>query len=128
MQANRLRGRLTRVVVPVIITLVTIAVFGAAVHTSLQASSFLHSTQEVSGWTGANDQLQCLRTEFRRDVPRGSQVWVGHTADNADAQMLAEVAALWAVPTADLKAAQWSVVVEKGTTCVGLTLQVVPLR
>jgi hypothetical protein len=113
-----------RTLASLIVVLVVVIVMAAAVHTSLGQTNSLRSTVQVSGWTGADDQIQCLRAEFHRDVPKGSRVWIGETASSAHAQLVGEIAALWAAPQASLSTAQWSVFTVTGSECFGLTLRV----
>jgi hypothetical protein len=128
---------LVKFIAPVVIIIVVVVVLLAAIHTSNNESSSLRSIRQSSGWTASNEQFQCLRAAFEREVPRGSSVWVGNpeshnrttggAAVTPPVQMLAELATPWAVP-AKRSSAQWAASTSTGSECLGLTLHVEPLR
>jgi hypothetical protein len=119
--------RRARFVPPVVILLVVIVVLLAALHTSINESAYLRSSGQASSWTGPNDQFQCLRAHFQHEVPRGASVWVGNDPQwEANTQMLAQMATLWAVP-APRSTAAWAASITTGSECNGLSLHITHL-
>ena len=127
--------RLDYFVAPVVIIIVVTAIFLAVIHTSIDESSSIRSSGQAASWTGSNEQFQCLRAAFQKEVPRGSNVWVGPESYNTiysgpwlsgSEQMLAEMATLWAVP-APRSSARWTASITSGNECTGLSLHVEPL-
>jgi len=127
--------RVVQFVAPVVIIIVVFIVLLAAIHTSNNESAYLRSSGQVSRWTDSNEQFQCVRAAFQREVPRGSSVWVGPESYNPITggpwlngleQMVAEMATLWAVP-APRSSARWAASFTAGS-CNGLTLHVERLR
>jgi len=124
--------RLANFVAPVVIIIVVTAVFLAVIHTSIDESSSIRSSGQAASWTASNEQFQCLSAAFQKEVPRGSNVWVGPESYNkiysgpwlsGSEQMLAVMATLWAVP-APRSSARWSASITSGSECTGLTLHV----
>ncbi len=116
--------RLAQFVAPVVILVVVIVVFLAAVHTSINESAYLRSSGQASVWTGPNEQFRCLRAAFQQKVPRGSSVWLGVNPQwDTSTQMLAQMATLWAVP-APRSTAVWAASITTGNECLGLSLHV----
>jgi hypothetical protein len=128
-------SRLARFVAPIGIAILVIIVLLAAIHTSIiesahtssYESAYWRSNGQVSSWTDSNEQFQCLRAAFQKEVPRGSGVLMGNPASNSWARMVAEIAAPWAVP-ASRSLARWAVIIAYGNECAGLTLLVFQLR
>ena len=126
-------SRLAQFVAPVVIAIVVIIVLLAAIHTSTNESAYLRSNGQASNWTGSNQQFQCLRAAFQKEVPRGSTVYVGDTevgdiGSIGSARMVAVIAATWAVPVARSLARREVRIFFFGNECVGLTLSVEQLR
>ena len=111
------------------IVIVVIVVFLAAIHTSINESASLRSSQQAADSAAENEQFYCLRGVFQQEVPKGSTVWVGfnpQSSTNADAeyeQWVATMATLWAVP-APLATAEWAVSITAGNDCNGVSLHV----
>ena len=128
--------RLAHFVAPVVIIIVVTAIFLAVIHTSIDESSSIRSSGQAASWTGSNEQFQCLRAAFQKEVPRGSNVWVGPESYNriysgpwlnGSEQMLAEMATCGPSQPHDLRA-RWAASITSGNECPGLSLHVEPLR
>jgi hypothetical protein len=129
-------SRLAQFVAPVVIIIVVLFVLLAAIHTSNNESSYLRSSGQASYWTASNEQFECLRAAFQKEVPRGSSVWLGNLSYDPSIgtvvvsgamQSLAEMATLWAVP-APRSSARWAASINPGSECSSLALHVEKLR
>ncbi len=96
---------------------------GLSVHHGLQLNEAQVSPGAIKAWTKFDRQEECIYHAIRSELPKGATVYIDdHVV--YDAQRLAELSTLWAVPQASAAAARWTLSLVPGHACSGLSLEV----
>jgi hypothetical protein len=96
---------------------------GLSVHHGLAVNARELSPAAVKAWARFDRQEECIYRAIKSEVPEGATV---HVDDPVvyDAQRLAELSTLWAIPQPSSATARWTVSLVPGQTCSGLSLEV----
>jgi predicted regulator of amino acid metabolism with ACT domain len=79
---------------------------GLSVHNDTQFTASVTTPGVIAESTANVRQEQCIRRAIMAAVPKGAKVYV-ITPDFVPTQRLSELSTLWAVPEANIAAAQW---------------------
>jgi hypothetical protein len=96
---------------------------GLSVHHGLEITATERSPSSVAAGIANYVQEECVFHSIRADLPEGATI---HITDSQpfQAQELAELSTLWAVPQATAASAEWTVTLVPGPACDGLSLKV----
>lgn len=95
----------------VVVAGLSLAVGVVGLYHTWTATTDLTQPTTAAAQLAAWDLYGCRESQFRREVPRGSRVYIAVADTNANLlrQRLAEFASGWAVPTAQMSAAEFVV-------------------
>jgi hypothetical protein len=96
---------------------------GLSVHHGLVVNSGELSPGAVSAWHRFDRQEECVYHAIRSDLPKGAAVYIDDPVAY-NAQRLAELSTLWAVPQPGPATARWTISLVPGQACSGLSLRV----
>ena len=95
---------------------------GLSVHHGLAVNAWELGPAPVKVWASFDRQEECIYRVIRSEVPEGATV---HIDDPVvyDAQRLAELSTLWAIPQPSSATARWTLSLVPGPACAGLSLE-----
>ena len=96
---------------------------GLSVRHGLAVNAGELSPGAVKAWTRFDRQEECIYHAIRSELPKGAAVYIDDPVVY-DAQRLAELSTLWAVPQPRPAAARWTLSLVPGQACSGLSLEV----
>lgn len=113
---------MTRIACVVIICAAAVT-FGLIVNHGLTSTAGELNRGSTEAWARFDRQQACIYHAIRSQLPKGAAVFIADR-DVYDAQRLAELSTLWAVPQPNPATARWTLSLVPGQACSGLSLRV----
>jgi hypothetical protein len=123
---RRAGGRqvVTRIACAAIICAAAVA-FGLSVNQGIQSTAAVLNPESSQEWARFDSQQACIYHAIRSKLPKGAKIFIKDPVVY-DAQRLAELSALWAVPQPTQATARWTLSLVRGQDCTGLSVRVRP--